>query len=150
MRNKNDKTCRSLWKKIQSILIIIPVCFYRKKVTTRLPSMFSRAPPGVILIRIGAGLQQHKSSHRCSFSECLEKKQKLHTWPSKSKAKQAIPCVWTSFRTDTVCTVYESHTQIYGSFPTWPVATNTRSGCKARLPIKKKKKKFLHETSTFA
>lgn len=55
------------------------------------------------------------------------------TCPSRSKARQAIPCVCMSFSMDTVCTVYESHTQIYGSFPTCPVATRTRSGCRAKL-----------------
>lgn len=57
----------------------------------------------------------------------------IFTCPSRSKARQAMPCVCTSLRMDTVCTVYESHTQMYGSLPTCPVATNTRSGCKAKL-----------------
>lgn len=72
-----------------------------------------------------------------NVNSLVRKWKKLLLWtltcPSRSKARQAIPCVCMSFSMDTVCTVYESHTQIYGSFPTCPVATRTRSGCRAKL-----------------
>lgn len=86
--------------------------------------------PGLTSPRIKADQHFDKST------AVISNKSFMLTWPSASKAKQATPCVCASLRMDTVISVYESHTQMYGSFPTWPVATWILSGCRARLWMK--------------
>ncbi len=55
------------------------------------------------------------------------------TFPSLSNDMAATPCLWPSLSMETVWTSTELHTQMKGSLPTWPVATNTLSGWRARL-----------------
>ena len=61
-----------------------------------------------------------------------------HTVPVLLNARQVTPLWWASFRMDTVWHDFVSHTQMYGSLPTWPVATNCLSGCNAKLLPEKK------------
>ena len=58
------------------------------------------------------------------------------TSPLLSKTRIPTPSVCPPFIIDVVFRLVECQTNICGDFPTWPVATCSLSGCKAKLKAK--------------